>query len=196
MLHPYRYWGGPNEEGDYAEIWGGGNPAIWWAALVAIALAAVRAIRREGPAWSFLAIGYLAYMVMWIPIPRVVYLYSYLPALYLAMLALGGLLDLCWREQARAFEQVALMTPVFAVFLLGLGYAVGAGACALAAIAYGVARFRGQWAGRFVCALLVATAIVVFFYFLPLWVGLAISDDQMADRMWLVGPGVANWTLQ
>ena len=193
MLRPYKYWGESIGPGQAREIWGGGNPAVWWGALVAIGLAAVRALRRGGRSWWFLATGYLAYTAMWAPIRRVLYLYSYMPALFLAILALAGMLDYCWRERAQWWEQVALILPTVAVGFFGLGWPAGGSCAVFVAISYLVMRTKARAGGRFVCVLFVSTAVIMFFYFLPIWIALPISKDQIAARMWLHGASVANW---
>ena len=193
MLRAYFYWHDWDDLGRYFTVWGGGNPAIWWAALVAIICAGVRAVRRDRLAWSFLAIGYVMYMAMWIPVQRALYIYSYMPALYLGMLALAGLLDACWRGTAQLWEQSAILAPVFAVYLLGFGYLFGAIASSVTLVAYGALLGRGRWPGRFVCAIVTATSVVVFLYFLPLWIPLATTQEAQNARVWLHQAGLADW---
>jgi dolichyl-phosphate-mannose--protein O-mannosyl transferase len=193
MLRSYKLWQQPDDEGMYLAIWGGGNPAIWWAALVAIVVAGIRAVREGGAAWNFLSIGYLAYLAMFIPVDRAVYLYSYMPALYLAILALAGLLDGCWKGTARVWEQGVLLLPVVAVSLLGLGYLYGAIASSLTLAGYITLLSRGTWPGRFVCAIFLATSIAVFLYFVPLWIPTPLTKGGLDARMWFNNAGLGNW---
>jgi dolichyl-phosphate-mannose-protein mannosyltransferase len=193
MLRPYRYWNEALGEGQMREIWGGGNPAIWWGALVAMVLAGVRAIRGGRFAWWFLVVGYLAYTALWIPVTRVLYLYSYLPALYLAILALAGILARCWQERAQWWEEVLLMLPVVAAGFLGLGWQLGLVTALVAGAGCLAMRVRLQWGGRFVCAVFLATSMALFFYFLPLWIALPISKKAIAARMWMHGSAFASW---
>lgn len=193
MLRAYKYWSQPLGHGQAREIWGGGNPAIWWGSLVAFGLALGRTLRRGGWSWCFLACGYLAYTAMWVPIRRVLYLYSYMPALFLAILALAGMLDCCWRERSHWWEQLALLLPIAAVGFLGLGPLPGALCATVLAISYSIMQIRLQAGGRFVCTLFVATTVILFFYFWPIWTALPVSRDQIAARMWLQGGRLANW---
>jgi dolichyl-phosphate-mannose--protein O-mannosyl transferase len=193
MLRAYRLWQTQDDMGMLLDIWGGGNPLIWWAALVAIVIACVRALRESSLSWKFIVIGYVAYLGMFIPIHRSVYLYSYLPAYYLAILALAALLDGCWKETTRAWEEAALLLPVFAVSVLGLGYLYGAIVSGVTAAGYGVLHFQGKWSGKFVCAVFVIATLVVFFYFLPLWIPMPMMQDDIDARLWLSGAGLANW---
>jgi dolichyl-phosphate-mannose-protein mannosyltransferase len=196
MLRAYNYSQQQDDVGNYLTVWGGGNPAIWWAALVAMVLAAIRALRRDGLAWRFLILGYLMYTAMWIPVPRALYLYSYLPAFYLGILALAGLLACCWDGTAAIWEQVSLMLPVIAVALFGLGFVYGAIASSVVAAGYVALLLRSNlrgWSGRFVCVVFVAVAAAVFIYFLPLWIPLALSESQLQARMWFNSAGIGDW---
>ena len=47
--------------------------------------------------------------------------------------------------------------------------------------------------GRFVAAVFLAAALVVFIYFLPVWLGTPIARAGYYARMWLEGPGLRNW---
>ncbi|MDB5108294.1 MAG: putative rane protein, partial [Candidatus Binatus sp.] len=66
MLRPVAYWQNFPKTGDVSTIWGGGNPILWWGALTAMTITAVRAIERPSLARSFLVIGYLAYIIIWV----------------------------------------------------------------------------------------------------------------------------------
>jgi len=193
LLRAYRYAQKQDDLGMYLVVWGGGNPAIWWASSVAIILGGIRALRREGMAWSFLIIGYLMYTAFWIPVHRALYIYSYMPAFYLAILALAGLLDACWTGTARIWEESALLLPVFAVALLGLGYLNGAILSAVVLAGFVALLPRGNWSGRFVFAIVVAASIVVFFYFLPVWFPFPLSENGVEARMWFNNAGIGDW---
>ena len=193
MLRPYKYWGEVLSHGQSREIWGGGNPAIWWGALIGISLAMIRALRHGDWSWCFLITGYLAYTAMWVPIQRVLYQYSYMPALFLAILALAGMLECCWGERTQWWEQIALLLPIAAAGLLGLGWLLGTFSIVLIGAGYLLARLRANAGGRFVCALFLATTVILFFYFLPIWTALPMSRSQLAARMWLSGGHIANW---
>ncbi len=193
MLRAYKLWQAPDDRGTLLVIWGGGNAAIWWAALVAIILGLVRALRGGGTAWNFLSIGYLAYLGMFVPIHRSVYLYSYMPALYLGIIALAALLDACWKETAQVWEQGALLFPVFAVAILGLGSLAGGIAAGVIAALYVALAVLRKWRGKFVCAVVVATSIVVFLYFVPMWIPLPMTKDAIDAYLWFNDAGLGNW---
>jgi dolichyl-phosphate-mannose--protein O-mannosyl transferase len=52
---------------------------------------------------------------------------------------------------------------------------------------------RPRLAGRFVLVVFLATALALFSYYFPLWVGLPITRSGYYARMWLEGPGLSNW---
>ncbi len=99
MLRPVAYWQNFPQKGDVATIWGAGNPLTWWAVIPAMTITAVRALERPNVARAFIIIGFLGYYVIWIPIGRVLFLYHYMPSLYIGYLALAALWTgwLAWR---------------------------------------------------------------------------------------------------
>ena len=177
MLRAYKLWQQPDDEGMLLAIWGGGNPAIWWAAFAAFVLASIRAVRGGGRSWNFISIGFLAYLGMFVPVHRSVYLYSYLPSLYLGILALAGLLDACWKETAQAWEQLAILLPVFAAALLGMGYLYGGIVTGAIIVGYAALVWFGRWHGKFVCATFICASAVVFLYFLPMWIPQPMTES-------------------
>jgi dolichyl-phosphate-mannose--protein O-mannosyl transferase len=130
---------------------------------------------------------------MFVPVHRSVYLYSYLPSLYLGVLALAGLLDACWKETAQVWEQSALLLPVFAVSLLGLGYLYGAITAGVTVAGYAALVRLGKWPGKFVCAVFLVASVAVFLYFLPIWIPLPLTTDDIEARLWFTNAGLPNW---
>lgn len=193
MLRPIAYWQNFPPAGKVATIWGGGNPALWWGALSAVALTAVQALEHKGLVRTFLLAGYLAYLAIWLPIGRTLFLYHYMPAVYLGFLALAAILAQCWEGRAQLFEHAALMLTLMPVFVLGLGPSLGAAACLAVTAVYVALLLKTEHAGRWVCAVFVGAALVLFLYFLPVWVGYPIERSAYYARMWLKGPGLRNW---
>jgi dolichyl-phosphate-mannose-protein mannosyltransferase len=193
MLRPIAYWQDFPKTGDVATIWGGGNPVLWWGALAALMVNLGRMLERPTLVRSFIVISYLSYLAIWIPIGRTIFLYHYLPAIYIGYLALGGLLAELWEGRAQMLEEIALMLTLFPCAMLGLGYTVGA----LAFIALGVAYFavieRPLWPGRLAFIAFLGSAAVAFIYFFPIWVAMPIARAGYYARMWLQGPGLRNW---
>lgn len=193
MLRPIAYWQNFPPAGKVATIWGGGNPALWWGALSAIAITAVQALERKGIVRTFLVVGYLAYLAIWMPIGRTLFLYHYMPAVYLGFLALAAILTQCWEGQAQVFEHAALLLTLVPAFVLGLGPWLGAAVGLAVAAVYAALLVKTEYAGKWVCAVFVGTALALFLYFLPVWVGYPIERSGYYARMWLKGPGLRNW---
>jgi dolichyl-phosphate-mannose-protein mannosyltransferase len=194
LLHPYAYWKKEMLNGTVAVMWCGGNPLLWWAVLPAILIAAVRGYIQRSIAWSFLAIGYIAYLAMWIPIHRYLFIYSYLPALYLGLLALAGALDVCWKGKAPRWEQLLLLAPVFSCLILSFGVVWGALAACSVLIAYlSLSRYFPVSEGKFVCLIFLFLTLFLFAYFFPLWTSIPVSKAAYTARMWLHGQGLVSW---
>lgn len=194
LLRPIAYWQNFPKSGDIvATIWGGGNPVLWWGALTGISMAAVRALERRGIVYSFLVIGYLSYLLVWVPIGRTLFLYHYMPSVYLGFLALATVLADSWNGKSEFYEHAGLVLTLSPVFILGLGPALGLLALAALIGGYFALIGRGNYPGKLVCAVFVTTAVVVFIYFFPIWLGLLIPRAGYYQRMWLQGPGLRNW---
>ncbi|MBF6567368.1 MAG: phospholipid carrier-dependent glycosyltransferase [Candidatus Binataceae bacterium] len=193
MLRPIAYWQNFPATGDVATIWGGGNPVLWWGALAAMMVYFARTLERPKLVLSFLVIGYIAYLVIWIPIGRTMFLYHYMPSVYLAYLALAGLLADCWSGRAQVLEEASLIMTLFPCCMLALGYVVGGLVFVAIVVAYVAVLERPLIHGRIVCAVFVGAAMAAFVYFYPLWVAMPIARAGYYARMWFQGPGLRNW---
>ncbi len=124
-----------------------GNPAVWWATGYAILYLLVNFVpklpalltRTQPPPARFPELlvvgGYLANMLPFVPIERVMFLYHYLPALCFALLGLGLLIDRCGRH-AR-WVGVSLLVLAVAAFVY------------FAPLSYGLEMTREQFDARF-----------------------------------------------
>ncbi|MGC1676590.1 MAG: phospholipid carrier-dependent glycosyltransferase [Candidatus Binataceae bacterium] len=201
MLRPIAYWQNFPKVGKVETIWGGGNPILWWGALTAISITAVDAFERPRLERSFLVIGYLGYLVIWIPIGRTLFLYHYMGSVYIGYVALGWLLAQCWNDYAEPWVHLALMFTLVPAFILGLGWGPGAPAVLVLFAGYamlsyysGLERIGAALPGRYVCATFCATAIILFIYYFPVWTGMPIERAGYYSRMWLQEAGtVRNW---
>ncbi len=194
LLRPYAYWKQVGPSGRVWVVWCGGNPAVWWGILVAVPIAALRIRWRSDLAWAFVALGYVAHLAMWIPIRRYIFIYDYMPALYLGLLALAAVLARCWDGSARRWEQLVLLMSLGPVLVLCFGGRIAAIAILAIAITHLLLVQSGSdRSGKFTCAVFVCTAITVFIYFFPLWTCMPITQAGYDARMWLRGPGLVNW---
>jgi predicted membrane-bound dolichyl-phosphate-mannose-protein mannosyltransferase/Gpi18-like mannosyltransferase len=205
MLRPIAYWQNFPPQGKVATIWGGGNPLLWWSALTAITITAVRALERPNPARTFLVAGYVGYLVIWIPVGRTLFLYHYMPSVYLGYLALAAIVADAWRGEAEMWECAALLVTMIPACILGLGFWAGlfpSAALALLAIYLIAAEIvpevvpdleAQRWAPRLTAVLFLIAAAILFVYYFPIWTGIFIDRAGYYDRMWLQGPGLRNW---
>ena len=171
-----------------------GNPVLWWGVVAAVPLMSVQAMRRRDLARWFVALGYICYLAMWIPIPRPKFLYYYMPALYFGFLALAAELAECWHGRAGVWEEAVLLMSLMPAIILGLGARPGAGIILALATSYVLLwRWNRRSAGIFVCFSFLLGVLALFVYFFPIWTGLPLSREGLQARMWLHGSGLASW---
>ena len=194
MLRPIAYWQNFPKTGDVQTVWGGGNPLLWWGALTAITITAVQALERPTLTRWFLVIGYLSYLLIWAWIGRTLFLYHYMASVYFGYLALAILLGECFKERAEPWEHLALLLTMTPVFFLGLP-PTWAWLTFVAVIgAYGFLLLSTpSYAGRYVASVFAVTALILFVYYFPIWVGMPISREGYYARMWLQSGGIRNW---
>ncbi len=192
MARPFSYW--HETAGPLSAIWFGGNPILWWGALAAMCITTARMVSRPNLAGAFVVIGYCGCLLIVAPIARGMYLYHYMPALFLGFLALANVTSDCWQGQARRWEQALLLAAIVPAAGLAIGGAYGM--AAMATLALAAATITWQNRGRLVCATFVAAALTAFIYFVPIWMGLPISQSTLDARMWLHGPGLYDWTYE
>jgi 4-amino-4-deoxy-L-arabinose transferase-like glycosyltransferase len=192
MLRPIAYWQNFPKTGKVSTIWGGGNPLLWWGGLTAITITAVRACERPQLQRSFLVIGYLGYIVIWIWIGRTLFLYHYMASIFLAYVALAWILQQCWAGAAEPWEHMALLLTIAPVLILGIGPMWGA-VLFMAMMAGYFYLLGSNYAGQYVCAVFCVTAVILFIYYFPIWTGMPINREGYYARMWLQGPGLRDW---
>jgi Gpi18-like mannosyltransferase/predicted membrane-bound dolichyl-phosphate-mannose-protein mannosyltransferase len=209
MLRPVAYWQDFKELGPVATIWGAGNPILWWGVIPAMAITAVRAMERPDLSRVFLVIAYLANYVIWIPIGRILFLYHYMPSVFIGYLALAAILADFWYGDCEFWETLAMLFAMFPAFIVGLGHiafalkpawiperlrpSMGLPFVVLLVMAWLPLRRNPKLSGRYVCVAFLACALAAFIYYLPVWLGLPIAREGYYARMWLEGPGIRNW---
>lgn len=195
MLRPMFYWKGIGPPGGtVSAIRLIGNPVIWWSVLVAVLLLPIQVLLKRSPERMFLLAGYIVYLFIWLAVPRFAYVYHYMPALYLGMLALAADLAECWEDSLEYWTQIPILMSLTPPIIFAFVTPVGVVIAVLAAATYLLLRVRSTgYAGKFVCILFVVAVAMAFGYFLPLWYGLPLSQSAYSARMWLHGKGVANW---
>ena len=209
MLRPVAYWQDFHDQGPVATIWGAGNPLLWWGVIPAMAITAVRAIERPDLTRAFIVIGYLANYVIWIPIGRILFLYHYMPSVYIGYLALGAVMADFWDGNCELWETLAMVLTILPALAVGLGHiavqlkpsfipenlrpATGLPFVLLLTFTWLPLCGRPKHSGRLVCVAFFACAFALFIYYLPVWLGLPIERAGYYARMWFEGPGLRNW---
>ena len=209
MLRPVAYWQNFPDQGAVATIWGAGNPILWWGVIPALTITAVRAIERPDLTRTFLVIGYLANYVIWIPIGRILFLYHYMPSIFIGYLALGAVLADFWEGNCELWETFAVLLTMLPALAVGLGHmavalkpafipesvrpVIGLPFVLLLTFAWIPLRRQPKLSGRYICVAFLACALAIFIYYLPVWIGLPITRAGYYARMWLEGPGLRNW---
>jgi dolichyl-phosphate-mannose--protein O-mannosyl transferase len=207
MLRPVAYWQNFPVHGKVALIWGGGNPLTWWAVVPAMMITGVRAVERPNLARIFMVAGFFAYYLIWVPIERILFLYHYLPSVYIGYLALAAILADMWNGETETWESFAVLLSIVPVLMLGVGHIaseyrliygqpqllVGLTLAMALLLCYLVLTLRHSRADRFVFTAFLTIAIGLFIYYLPIWLGTPISRTGFYARMWLQGPGLPNW---
>ncbi|HLI81143.1 MAG TPA: phospholipid carrier-dependent glycosyltransferase, partial [Candidatus Binataceae bacterium] len=194
MLRPVAYWQHFPKEGKVSTVWGGGNPLIWWGALTGMTFNGIYAIERPSVTRIFMLSGYLTYVLMWVWIGRTLFLYHYMPAVYLGFLALSAVLAEVWYGAEEMWqEHLAILATIVPALILGL---VGWGAI-VAVLMFGLwiaflMRYP-QYSGKYVVGVFVSGVVILFVYFFPVWTAIPIERAGYYARMWLQGPGIRNW---
>jgi len=98
-----------------------GNPVVWWGGFLAMIVMAVRVItHRDGKA-LFILIGYLAQLLPWIMVSRIVFIYHYFPSTLFIVLALAHMFNTIIERRKSSGVKVilgytALTAAIFAMF--------------------------------------------------------------------------------
>ncbi|MFQ6020229.1 MAG: hypothetical protein ACE5KW_05690, partial [Dehalococcoidia bacterium] len=120
-----------------AQIYALGNPIIFWLGLPALAFALFTVLRKvqvrlEGEdgkmavsgslgglefALLFVLVGYLSFLIPWARVPRIVFIYHYLPAVPFLALALGYAVHSLWRGSWGKAGAIAFLVAAAATFV-------------------------------------------------------------------------------
>jgi dolichyl-phosphate-mannose-protein mannosyltransferase len=84
--------------GTVANIYANGNPLLYWAFLPAVAWVGVKWWRERNPALVVLLIGFCGQWLPWALVPRVAFMYHFLPAVPFGALAVAVTLADLWRK--------------------------------------------------------------------------------------------------
>ena len=120
-IRPILYYLEYSADGAYRSSFGAWvNPALCWAGLLAMAAMAYLAVRRRDKTAFFILVGYLAQLLPWVLVSRVVFEYHYFPSVVFLTLALGYVfraMELrCPRGRRRVLAFTAVSLLLFLVF--------------------------------------------------------------------------------
>jgi len=127
MWRPLYYYAGPN-----SALYFIGNPVVWWGSSIGLLYIVGGTVQRlvskartvdtsagQQPARLLPMLGFLVSFLPFIVIPRVMFLYHYLPSLVFAVCAVALWLDRCgwtrnggFAEQSRGAKWLLIMIPV------------------------------------------------------------------------------------
>ncbi len=94
-----------------------GNPLVFWALLPAVVWVCYTWYRERHPALPVLSIGFFGQWLPWMLVPRIAFLYHFLPALPFGCLAVAVVLRRLWRSgEWRRVPAVAYVGLVVAAF--------------------------------------------------------------------------------
>jgi Gpi18-like mannosyltransferase len=192
-LSPVTYWRQTFDDGQIGVVVAGGNPVLWFGALGAIVITAVRLLSRASLAGAFLVVGYLGLWIAWFPIAGNLFLYDFMPSLYLGYLALAAILAESWLGKLRRWEQAALMLALGVPLVLMLGAVPGTIGFLVLAAVWTAMTLRSGYAGKFVSVSFLVSALIAFAWFLPARLGLPISADGYQARAVVEQPAPPTW---
>ena len=118
-IRPILYYLEYSADGAYRSSFGAWvNPALCWAGLLAMAAMAYLAVRRRDKTALFILIGYLAQLLPWVLVSRVVFEYHYFPSVVFLTLALGYVFRAMELRCPRGRRQVLAFTAVSLLLFL------------------------------------------------------------------------------
>ena len=104
-----------------------GNPVVWWGGLLAMVAMAVRAVKyRDGRA-LFILIGYLAQLIPWVIISRIVFIYHYFPCVLFMVMALSHVFNTLWERRRGRYKLAVIGYTAASALLFALFYPVISG---------------------------------------------------------------------
>lgn len=119
------YW--TNQQGDTAaNIWAVGNPVIFILGAVSIGFLIFRFAEARELKFGIILLGYFSLLLPWILVPRLVFLYHYLPSLSFLILTLAVFLDEIWqKEKIGQFLVGVIFIVALAIFIYIFPHATG-----------------------------------------------------------------------
>ena len=93
MKRPIWYYSGTVTENLKEGISAFGNPLVWWLGIPAVIFVIYKAVIKKDSTAIFLTVGYLAQLIPWLFVDRVVFIYHYFPCVPFVVLCIGYCID-------------------------------------------------------------------------------------------------------
>lgn len=104
-----------------------GNPIVWWSGFLAMLSMVYQIIKFRDSKALFILVGYLAQLVPWLIITRVVFIYHYFPCVLFMTIALAHVLNTIWERAQGRYKLAVYGLTGSAVFLFAAFYPVLSG---------------------------------------------------------------------
>ena len=116
MKRPIWYYSGKVTETIKEGISAFGNPLVWWTGIPAVIYTFYSAVRKKDSSAVFLTVGYLAQLIPWVFVDRVVFIYHYFPCVPFLVLSVGY----CLSEMYRRSKYVRYAAIIYAAAVIGM----------------------------------------------------------------------------
>ncbi len=110
MKRPIWYYSGTISDTVKEGISSFGNPLVWWIGIPAFLYMIYAAFAKRNKTAAFLAIGYIANLIFWIPITRLTFIYHYFPMVPFIALMIGYSVNLIYKSAKDDKNELTLKT--------------------------------------------------------------------------------------
>lgn len=114
MKRPIWYYSGVISQTLKEGISAFGNPLVWWPSILTLIFMLVRSVARKDKTAIFISIGYLAQLIPWVFVDRVVFIYHYFPSTVFMVLSIGYTLHIITLK----YKKMKLMPYIYAAAVI------------------------------------------------------------------------------
>ena len=114
MKRPIWYYSGEISESLKEGISAFGNPLVWYPSIATLIFMLFRSVIKKDKIAIFISIGYLAQLIPWVFVDRVVFIYHYFPSTVFMVLSIGYTLHILTSR----FKKLKLLPYLYAVFVV------------------------------------------------------------------------------
>ncbi|HEX7498326.1 MAG TPA: hypothetical protein VF344_07685, partial [Candidatus Limnocylindrales bacterium] len=133
-LKPVWFDSGGDVPGAFSWIHDGGNPALWWMAIVGVAFVSWQAFKRRSLALGLVVVAFFWQWLSWSRIDRAAFQYHFYTALPFFLLALAYFLAELWHGPSRRTWLLARVAGAAALLTPGVLWLLKPGLCGLARV--------------------------------------------------------------